>query len=216
MELNTIFTGGISCKLSKCSITKRLHIMFSKFGTVFRIQVSTKRTEDISGFLFAHVQLLCTSENLRECLLTYKKCIWKGKRIVVEKAKPNFIQMCINRNERDGVVSTIEAELPTWNGKSVLFIEGKKRNSIFVVEPNPSKVRTKFPDVRQKKEEFRTIAKMESYNREDLHSSRFHGIYKNDSEVFTSEVVSLQESRSKVICSKNRIGAASISKTFFR
>lgn len=214
-EFNSIYVGGISCQLSECSIHEQLHTMFSKYGTVFRIRLSTKCVE-ISGLLFAHVQLLCTPEKLRECLITYKKCIWKGKRIIVERAKPTYIQKYHSRKQGNGVVSTTRVELPSRDEQSVLYIEGKERNSIFVVEPKPSKMRRKFQDVEQNNEKLHTSKRMEDGCGEDLDTSGFLGFKYSDNEDCSSKVVSLQENRSKVLHSKNNLGAERISKSFFR
>jgi RNA recognition motif-containing protein len=151
MNLGTyhrLYVGGIAGNLDKSTIENRIRAMFSRFGDVSKISISEKLSR--SGSTFIHLQVTCSPVILRECIQSYQKCVWKGKKIIVERARPTHSERLSNVCIRFQKAYS-EMKMPTWDNQSLLFIEGRKRNSIFQAKPASGKRVIHFPEVEQRR-----------------------------------------------------------------
>ena len=79
--LSTLYIGGLAPDVRDEDLSDR----FARFGQVVGVSNLACRG-------FAHVSLRATEQALAECVKVYTGATWRGRRLVVEAARPGYLE----------------------------------------------------------------------------------------------------------------------------
>jgi len=91
-EVFRIFLGGLPATISVGEIQSR----FEPFGEVISLDLPREKFPRIAetplsrGFAF--ISLCTTSHSLHRCIATYTGCVWKGNKLRIGLASPDFAE----------------------------------------------------------------------------------------------------------------------------
>lgn len=86
-SLKRLYISGLTPDVTAEEIKKP----FASFGTVQNVAIAMNEERKCRGF--AHLSINMSDESLRRCSKIYNGSKWKGSKLNIELAKPDFMEM---------------------------------------------------------------------------------------------------------------------------